>query len=442
MNYQDTKQKVLSWCEELKKQGIINETDLDNCRKSYNSLEQGIDLGAYSEARTSKEYSFGMLDGQGESDAISDLTRRKYFKCIIGNINMDNFLSIRPGIPGALYLSSTSIDDTIKNNDYEYLIFIIQLASNGNYTLMNEKTGNYISVNKDKTLSAESNIITDAAYFKLAQSSAKTFSFESVIYAGKYIIESNPLLVANNGNKYWVLDIIEDNIDISDTNNVATNEAKLIINNLLASITATRLEYYNILAQIEFLELLRNKMYNMVKAEGDIMSYYFDKKDTRQLDISEDLLKYIQFSINNELRAHEGSQIDDMIKELTFKAKTLESQEFNTANKKGKDLLDLLKRQINEKKTQLANLNIIIEKISAQQRDLNTKEHKIESKLAKYDTKKDIVDVNYNFTQAREAGYNTEYKIVIGASIIMIILVVGFGYKLWNRFKNVILDQK
>jgi hypothetical protein len=54
------------------------------------------------------------------------------------------------------------------------------------------------------------------------------------------------------------------------------------------------------------------------------MNYYFDKKDTRQLDISEDLLKYVQFSINNELRSREGSQIEDHINTLIIKAKEID----------------------------------------------------------------------------------------------------------------------
>jgi hypothetical protein len=448
MNYQDTKQKVLSWCQELQKQGIISDTDLDNCRKSYNALGQGVDAGAYTEARTSKEYSFGMSAGQGESSMITDLTKRKYFKCTIATPGGDKYISVNPGGSDSNKLSLVKVD--ADGLDRANIIFAIQLANNGHYTIMNEGTGNYIDVTKDKQLLAGLATPGDGSHFKLTQSGIgkRTFTFEPVKYAGRFICEAEPgtnlLTIASTGNKYWVLDIISEpdtNSSANGTGSGSTLETVSMINNLLANINATRLEYYNILAQIEFLTLLRDKMYNTVKAQGDIMNYYFDKKDTRQLDISEDLLKYIQFSINNELRTHEGSQIDDMIKDLTVKAKDLELSEFNIANKRGTDLLELLRGQITQKKDQIASLNVMIEKINSQQRELNDKQTGLDKQIDKYDSRKDVVDVNYKFTQDKHAGYALEFKIIIATAVILMLLCGYFGYRLTRRFKAVILDS-
>lgn len=448
MNYQDTKQKVLSWCQELQKQGIISDIDLDNCRKSYNALDQGVDAGAYTEARTSKEFSFGMSDGQGESGMITDLTKRKYFKCTIATPGGDKYISANPGGSDINKLSLVKGD--AEGLDRANIIFAIQLANNGYYTIMNEGTGNYIDVTKDKRLLAGSATPGDGSYFKLAQSGTgkKTYTFEPVKYAGRFICDADGgtdlLTIAGTGNKYWMLDIIsEPDASSSDDDTMAGSapETVLLINNLLANINETRLEYYNVLAQIEFLTLLRDKMYNTVKSQGDIMNYYFDKKDTRQLDISEDLLKYIQFSINNELRSHEGSQIDDMIKVLTIKAKALELAEFNVATKRGTDLLELLKGQINQKKDQLASLNVMIEKINGQQRELNDKQSGLAKQIGKYDARKDVVDVNYKFTRDKQAGYELEFKIIIGVAVILMLLCGYFGYRLVRRFKAVILDS-
>ena len=442
MNYQDTKSKVIAWCEALHKQGIINEADLDNCRKSYTTLGQGIDLGVYTDARTSKEFSFAMLDGQGETDTIRDLTKRKQFKCMISNIDMDKYIAIRPNIPGQLQLTDDSLTNMTKAGNEAQIIFLIQLQQNGYYTIQHITSGNYITVDSSsKILLCNTNIITDAGNFKMSQSSSKTYSFESAKYPGNYIIEANPLTVSNTGNKYWNLDIITTESSSESNSGTTNEESKALINALLIKINNSRLEYYTILAQIEFLTLLRDKMYNLVKSQGDIMNYYYEKKDTRQLDISEDLLKYIQFSINNELRAHEGSQIDDMINELIMKAKDIEAGDYTISNEKSSKLIQLLKSQIAEKREQITGLNSMIEKVSAQQRELNNRQDGLEKKADKYDSKREVVDTNYNFTQAKEAGYEQEFKIIIGVSIILLALIGFFGYKLWSRFKTVILDS-
>ena len=445
MNYQQTKQKVLKLCDVLNKEALLTDAELENCRRSFAFEGQNIDLELYKMAKTSKEYSFGMSESQGTDMLYNDLTKAKQIKCFLASADKKSYLSIRPGIPNELYLAPNEITQDTQ----EYIVFIIELQRvgkyAGSYTILCAETGNYLSINQDKTISATGNTITDDCYFKLSQGgpSQYLYTFESAKYPGRYLIADNPVSVANTGSKYWYIERINPNTDIisgADTG-IKKDETAALIDDLLAKINAAKLNYYMILSQIEFLSLMKNKMYNLVKSQGDIMNYYFDKKDNRELDISEDLLKYIQFSINNELRTHEGSQIDDFINELTVEAEKVKGSEYATANDKAVRLQDLINKQIESKKTQIASLNSMIESISARQRDLNQQQELIESRQDRITTKKQVIDKNYDLSLNNNSGYRIEFYYSIGVCILLLALIGFFGYKLWIRFSAEILNM-
>lgn len=446
MNYQETKQKVLKLCDSLNKEGILSEAELENCRRSFVFEGQNIDLELYKigMAKTSKEYSFGMSENQGTDMLYNDLTKTKLIKCFLASADKKSYLSVRPGITNELYLAPSEITQDTQ----EYIVFIIELQRTGkyagSYSLLCAGTGNYVSINKDKTISANSNTLTDDCYFKLVQGgpSQYLYTFESAKYNGRYLIADNPVSVSNTGSKYWYIELINSHSDVtSDDSALKKDETAALIDDLLAKINAAKLNYYMILAQIEFLSLMKNKMYNMVKSQGDIMNYYFDKKDNREMDISEDLLKYIQFSINNELRSHEGSQIDDLIHELTVEAEKIKGSEYMAANDKSQRLQDLIEKQIENKKTQIASLNTMIESISARQRDLNQQQELIETRQERISTKKQVIDKNYDLAQNNTAEYRIELYYTIATGIILLALIGYFGYKLWQRFSEELLNK-
>lgn len=444
MDYQETKQKVLKLCDNLNKEGLLTEAELENCRRSFTFEGQDIDLELYKFAKTSKEFSFGMNDNQGVDVLYADLTKNKIIKCFLASGDKKMYLSIRPGIPNELYMAPNEITEDTQS----YILFVIELQNigkyAGTYTLMNAGTGNYIEVNQDKTISANSNVINDNCYFKLAQSGPSQFlyTFESAKYPGRYLIADNPVAISNNGPKYWAIERISPDTEIITDGALKKDEAAGLVNDLLAKINASKLNYYTVLAQIEFLTIVKNKMLNLVKSQGDIMNYYFDKKDNRELNISEDLLKYIQFSINNELRSREGSQIDDLIDELTVEAERIRGEEYDAANEKGLKLKQLIDKQIESKKAQLAALNQMIESISARQMDLNSKQDLIDNKRGILKNKKEIIEENYDLALMNDKDYKIEYYYTIAAGIVLLACVGFFGYKLWQRFSKEILSGK
>jgi hypothetical protein len=445
MNYQETKQKVLKLCDSLNKEGILSEAELENCRRSFAFEGQNIDLELYKLAKTSKEYSFGMSENQGTDMLYNDLTKAKQIKCFLASADKKSYLSIRPGIPSSVYLAPNEITQ----DSQEYAVFIIELQRvgkyTGSYTILCASTNTYLSINKDKTISATGTELSDDSYFKLVQGgpSQYLYTFESAKYPGRYLISDNPVIVSGTGPKYWYIERISPNTDIvsSDDSGIKKDETAALIDDLLAKINAAKLNYYMILSQIEFLSLMKNKMYNLVKSQGDIMNYYFDKKDNRELDISEDLLKYIQFSINNELRSHEGSQIDDRINELTAEAEKIKGSEYMAANAKAQRLQDLINKQIEGKKSQIASLNTMISSISARQRDLNQEQELIETKQDRITTKKQVIDKNYDLSMNNTSGYRVELYYTIATGIILLALIGFFGYKLWQKFSSEILNS-
>lgn len=442
MNYQQTKQKVLKLCDNLNKEGILSEAELENCRRSFAFEGQNIDLELYKMAKTSKEYSFGMSENQGTDMLYNDLTKVKQIKCFLASADKKSYLSIRPGITSSVYLAPNEITQDTQ----EYAVFIIELQRvgkyAGSYTILCASTNTYLSINKDKTISATGTELSDDCYFELVQGgpSQYLYTFESSKYHGRYLIADNPVAVLSTGPKYWYIERISPNTDIVTSDDTG-DETAALIDDLLAKINAAKLNYYTVLAQIEFLSLMKNKMYNLVKSQGDIMNYYFDKKDNRELDISEDLLKYIQFSINNELRTHEGSQIEDRINELTVEAEKIKGSEYLAANDKARRLQELINKQIEGKKAQIASLNTMITSISSRQRDLNQEQELIEAKQDRITTKKHVIDKNYDLAKNNTSGYRVELYYTIATGIILFALIGFFGYKLWQRFSAEILNN-
>lgn len=442
MNYQQTKQKVLQLCDKLNNEGLLSEAELENCRRSFTAEGQNIDLELYKMAKTSKEYSFGMSENQGTDMLYNDLTRTMHIKCFLASGDKKSYLSLRPGISTSVYMAPAELSQETQ----EYNVFIIELQRTGkyagSYTILSASTNTYLTINQDKTISVTGTELSDDCFFKLAQSGPNKYlyTFESTKYPGRYLIADNPITISNTGSKYWHIEKLSSDTDISDDTGIKKDETAALIDDLLAKINAAKLNYYVTLAQIEFLSLLKNKMYNMTKSQGDIMNYYFDKKDNRELDISEDLLKYIQFSINNELRTHEGSQIDDLISELTAEAEKIKGSEYMAANEKASRLQELIEKQIASKKEQIASLNMMIESIGARQRDLNNQQELIDSKQERLNVKKQVIDKNYDLALHNDRGYKIELYYSIGVGIVLLALIGFFGYKLWLRVNEKILN--
>lgn len=459
MDYQETKAKVLKLCDNLAAQGLISKTELAECQRAYVQIGSAAD-GTLPEAKTSAEHSFGMLGEQGRNPLGQDLTRKKQFKAYIrssqgirstdraGDTALDDgdsarYLSVRNG--GVLYMETLTpaqlINQPADSSGGMRQIFTVQMQANGHYSIMNDATGNYVKVGgvtSDGVATADTNNLTESAYWKLiTKSVGKVYSFESVARPGFYLTAGIPVTITKgkSPDQNWTLDRLSDELE-SETAQAEfeASNGRTLANKLLADVAEIRLRYYAILAKIGFLEMLRNKMLNMTKRDGDIMSYYYDLRANRSIQVSDELLQSISVSVDSEIRQREILKLDDEIRELALESERLEGTELAESGRTVQKLNGVIDRLINDKKNQIAAVNLIMEKINAKQMDLNEEEDAVD-KRQKYQTTKGIVNtVNTQISDMKSRDYQTEYWFLIGLYVLTGMAILFFAVKLYNRY--------
>ena len=85
----------------------------------------------------------------------------------------------------------------------------------------------------------------------------------------------------------------------------------------------------------------------------------------------------------------------------------------------------------------MAELNGLIEKVEAQQRDLNQKQETLEKQEKELKHRDTILDSNYMAFNERDERFRREYYYMIALSLLVVIMIVFWGYKLYARFRIV-----
>jgi hypothetical protein len=464
MNYQDTKAKVLKLCDNLAAQGLISKDELAACQKSYVQIGASADDGTFPEAKTSSEHSFGMLGEQGRNAIGQDLARKKQFKAYIrssqgvrvtdraGDMALDDgsavtgrYLTVRNG--GVLYMESLTpaelINQPADSSGGMRQVFTIQMQANGHYSIMNDATGNYVKLGSVRggdngMVVADTNNLTESAYWKLiTKSVGKVYSFESVARPGFYLTAGIPVTVTKDQSpaQNWTLDRLSDELDSeSAAAEFEASNGRTLANKLLSDVAEIRLRYYAILAKIGFLEMLRNKILNMTKRDGDIMSYYYDLRANRSIQMSDELLRSISVSVDSEIRNREILKLDEEIRELALESERLEGTELAESSRIVQKLNGVITRLINDKKNQIAAVNLILERINAKQMDLNEEEDTINKRLNYQATKGIVNNVNMDISNMKSRDYQTEYWFLIGLYVLIGMAILFFAVKLYRRY--------
>ncbi len=472
MDYQETKAKVLKLCDNLAAQGLISKAELAECQRAYVQIGSAAD-GTLPEAKTSAEHSFGMLGEQGRNSLGQDLTRKKQFKAYIrssqgirvmdragekpdrvgekpdrtGDKALDDgsdgarYLSVRNG--GVLYMESLTpaqlINQPADSSGGMRQVFTVQIQANGHYSIMNDATGNYVKVGgADNGVSADTNNLIESAYWKLiTKSIGKIYAFESVARPGFYLTAGIPVTITKgqSPDQNWTLDRLSDELE-SETAQAEfeASNGRILANKLLADVAEIRLRYYAILAKIGFLEMLRNKILNMTKRDGDIMSYYYDLRANRSIQMSDELLQSISVSVDTEIRNREILKLDEEIRELALESERLEGTELADSSRTVQKLNGVIDRLINDKKNQISAVNLIMEKINAKQLDLNEEEDNVVSRQKYQATKGVVNNVNTQISDMKSRDYQTEYWFLIGLYVLTGMAILFFAVKLYRRY--------
>jgi hypothetical protein len=460
MDYQETKAKVLKLCDNLAAQGLISKAELSECQRAYVQIGSAAD-GTLPEAKTSSEHSFGMLGEQGRNPLGQDLTRKKQFKAYIrssqgirvndraGDAALDDgsdsamYLSVRNG--GVLYMESLTpaqlINQPADTSGGMRNVFTVQMQANGHYSVMNDATGNYVKVGSGSGsdgVSADTNNLTESAYWKLiTKSVGKIYAFESVARPGFYLTSGIPVTITKgqSPDQNWSMDRLSDELE-SETAQAEfeASNGRTLANKLLADVAEIRLMYYAILAKIGFLEMLRNKILNMTKRDGDIMSYYYDLRANRSIQMSDELLQSISVSVDTEIRNREIIKLDEEIRELALESERLEGTELAESSRTVQKLNGVIDRLINDKKNQIAAVNLIMEKINAKQLDLNEEEDNVTNRQKYQATKGVVNNVNTQISDMKSRDYQMEYWFLIGLYVLTGMAILFFAVKLYRRY--------
>lgn len=464
MDYQDTKKKVINWCEELEKEGVMSKNDLDKCYKSFVSFGTDTTVQKHPNAKTNKQHSFAMTKKQGTNSIGEDLTKKKYLQCflktrygfsktdrtgkdIIKNENQDDeefrFVSIREGIENNNQVKTQIYLTNDTNRDIIFSRFVITLQDNGLYTLMNYGTGNYLKVEPDKKISIETNNITDGAYFEMKSKGDNVVFIPRVFPEFKLTPKVNKLLLTDGKRPEhnWIIDEMpeEDEIEMG-TDQVNLIKIKDSVQKIISKMVKVRYEYYNYLAQIEFLKILESKLKNMVKPNGDIMNSLYNRREDATTDerklLTENLLQSISYTIKEELENKELIDIDQEIDNLTLEARKFKAQKLNTTDIELNKLIRMLNEKNEDLKEEIQSQRQLIGFYNKEQKTLNKKSEIINNELDNYKSKSVSNNTNYKIVNDKQTILNNEYYFYIAIIILSIIMIGFFGLKLYQRISK------
>lgn len=467
MDYQATKKKVVNWCEELEKEGVISKNDLDKCYKSFVSFGSDTTVKKHPNAKTNKTHSFAMIGKQGENTLGEDLTKKKYIQCFLKTkygfsktnrsgekiINKDansknqnleeethRYLSIREGIEDnkqvktQLFLASETDKDIILSR------FVITLQDNGLYTLMNYGTGNYLKVEADKRITIDTNNITDGAYFDMKTKGDYLVFSPRVFPEFKLTPKVNTVMLTDGirPEHNWIIEELpeEEEVELGETQ-INTVKIRDKIQKIIANMVKTRYEYYGYLAQIEFLKILQNKFRNMVKSNGDVMNALYNRREDATTDerkqLTEELLQNISYSIKEELENSELVEIDEEIDNLILTARKFKALNLNTSDTQINKLISMLNEKIEENKKELESQSQLIGFYNKEQNTINKKSQTVNDNLKEYKTKSKVNDKNYQIISEKKSILTNEFYYYIAIISLTLILLGFFSYKLYSR---------
>jgi hypothetical protein len=495
MNELETRDKGLALCQNLLDNGLLAQTDYEQCAQIYlpsTGLSRAV-AGAIQGipgAKTSAEISFGMTDKQGKDELGYDIGKRPVYTAFFRLVNSDLYyrqtnrlgkanstgtfsedstagsslsdddkssvyMSIRPD-SGVLYLS---VIDTNSSSGAANAVFKVELRQDGSYTIQNEATKYYIraGVNPETRgviAIADNSELTADCLFKQVPIDGGKYEFESVARPGNYLsavrgddTNAGGLVIGLSGareGRVWELEFLDgvDGVSAGMTPEDAydTAEAKGIINDVLTDVKTARSKYYLVEAQIEFLTGLRDQISGMVAEDGPLMKYYRDLAASRTPGMTTDLLDSLAYSMRTEIAGRELYAIDQELNKLSLESLKIRQAEMSAGSTKIAKVQEIISGLINERRKQITGLTVLLDKITTRQNALSSREDIISREMNYHDTTGQVVAVNSGISESRGKNTKWEYWGLIGFLVIVVLCGLFMGYKLWGRWQAVFVS--
>ena len=457
-NYKQTRDKLLKLCKNLYDEGVISDDDYKKCKTSFSNYGSKI-TGEYPEPGTSKKFSFGMSKNQGINDFNMDLTIKKRMRCMLktkfgfqvnqqeedennenGKQN-ERILCVNDE-NNSLFLNKLSSDDIINSDKSRNILFLIEKKKNGYYTIKNEATENYIKVSNNvefkNQLEIETNNITDAAYFDLRKK-GKYYTFESMIVPGHKITSGNALKITDGSRAEhnWTISILDDEtLDLNDEFEITKNSMN-IITNVVNDVRNTKFNYYRLFALTNFLMKLRKEILDRTFDENsEIFDYYSTLTDSNGRNYNNEDINKMRESNNDNLQKYIIDRIDLDLTHLENEKRKMYFTEVVPKESRLDNLTDVLEKYINNKKSQIKDINILFKSIVNKHKDISVKQNVYDTKIEEHKSKSAVTDTNFNNINKKNKIESNKYYLLILLFILLILTIPYFGYRLYKESTN------
>lgn len=457
MNRQETKEKLISFCEGLHKEGLISNQDLKECRTAFNNTTSNLEKIGNIPLLNDNLKNYGMSKDQAiNTDIVVLGTKKNILTRIVIYKNKRNrdgpskkvkqtlYSTLETDTSAnLLYVKELEGSDNLLNDKFDEklvqnITFKLTKKDNGQYTIRNAYTNELLKVQMDKKVKMDGINETPSSLFNIKMV-GRFVKFESATFPGYYINAQNPLSIVEGSipTQNWQLEIIDEQSDEKENVNPAVyvaEQTRQLVNNYMQNYEVARMEYLLNKGKIKYIDILINRIKNIVGKNGILMKYMTDRVYNGELDMTKEDLMKIEASmseevINNEIERLENKKID--IGELA--SDELDKTMYN--DDAIEKIYTLLDEAIESKKVELETLNKLMDKVNIETKSLNSKDDAITKQL---DSKEDIFERSTHNNKIIEKQYaNTvmNYRLFIGLFIVTICAIIYLVFKLVNRAK-------
>jgi hypothetical protein len=459
MNRQETKEKLIKFCEGLNAEGLLSNDELKECRASFDASTASISKIGNIPKINDNLSNYGMSKDQAisadklmlgsnkntlariviyknkrDKDGISKKTKMTLFSTIESDTSA-KLLYIKE-LEGMEDNNNDNFDDKIVNN----ITFRLTKNDKGQYTIRNVFSNELLKVQMDKKIMLDGTNETPNALFNI-KNIGRYIKFESVTFPGYFINASNPLKVVEGSipTQNWQIELIDDNDDSVEGGNYNNTEysaehTRQLVNNYMKKYESSRIDYLLNSATIKYIEILQKRIKSMVAKKGILIEYLRDRVNNGEIKLSKEDLMIIEANIYEEVVNNEIQQLDlkkEMLREDKYINKNSTSSNYNAII----DVYKLLDEAIENKKVELDTLNKLMDKINVESKKLNMDDKEISSIL---EVKEDIHERSSHNNNIINMQYSQEvmnFRLFIGIIIVSLIFGAYSGFKLFNRIK-------
>lgn len=464
--YNKLKTKTINWCNNLLKNGIMNEEQYNKCVSNFPDNDKPeIPQQLIDTNNTDISYNYGIYDRDQISDTIISYANinGEPSKCIISIPDSGQCLATNNN--GSLYLINNSLD--VNANELEAEWTLIPHAES-QFAILSSYD-KYLSIDIDKTINANGSEVGPFTLWNTTITDNNIY-FENVEYPDLYLAFTNDsknydrsIISINSKNEQsaWNLNHISSNNNNNPIKEYNISKYNITKQNIISDIKSNLLKIASYQYKIKILNDLKNSIttqinniineignklvsdatrYNDILALRDSMLKNYNSNSSNKqppnlppiegVNVSDSSILQVKNNIIS-VRDKYNKEIDSIISDYLNEINAIKKNLTNSAEKYDKFKVEL-KGIIQSINMNILNTEVVIErqidninKIDNEFNKLNEDKNKIEKVRIISETNKDFVEQVYNYNYR----YNLIYKTSIIILLPLIIYLLYTGYK-------------